>query len=113
MQQPQQQIILNWKTQSLEDQKISMANEYSGMAYQMQQNIAAKKRQVELFNKNIIPALKKNYESTLLAYEQNTEELFELYDGWETLNNTQFEYLDLLQELLSMQVELEKILEKK
>lgn len=104
---------LKWKAQSMEDQKVSMANEYSGMAYQMQQNIVAKKKQIELFDKNIIPALKKNYESTLLAYEQNTEELFELYDGWETLNSTQFEYLDQLQELLSMQVDLEKLLEIK
>ena len=52
-----------------------MVNEYSGMAYQAQQNIEAKKKQIALFNKNIIPALRKNYESTLLAYEQNTEEL--------------------------------------
>ena len=104
---------LKWKAQSMEDQKVSMANEYSGMAYQMQQNIVAKKKQIELFDKNIIPALKKNYESTLLAYEQNTEELFELYDGWETLNSTQLEYLDQLQELLSMQVDLEKLLEIK
>lgn len=104
---------LKWKAQSLEDQKVSMANEYAGMAYQMQQNIIAKKKQIELFDKNIIPALKKNYESILLAYEQNTEELFELYDGWETLNNTQLEYLGQLQELLSMQVDLERLLEIK
>jgi galactokinase/mevalonate kinase-like predicted kinase len=104
---------LKWKALSLEDQKVSMANDYSGMAYQIQQNIVAKKKQIELFDKNIIPALKKNYESTLLAYEQNTEELFELYDGWETLNNTQLEYLDQLQQLLDMQVDLEKLLEIK
>ncbi|QEC69247.1 TolC family protein [Panacibacter ginsenosidivorans] len=104
---------LKWKALSFEDQKVSMANEYSGMAYQMQQNIVAKKKQIELFDKNIIPALKKNYESTLLAYEQNTEELFELYDGWETLNNTQLEFLDQLDQLLSMQVDLEKVLEIK
>ena len=104
---------LKWKTQSLEDQKLSMANEYSGMAYQMQENIAAKKKQIGLFDKNIIPALKKNYEIMLLGYEQNTEELFELYDSWETLNDTQLEYLDQLQDLLRMQVELEKLLEVK
>ena len=104
---------LKWKALSLEDQKVSMANDYSGTAYQIQQNIVAKKKQIELFDKSIIPALKKNYESTLLAYEQNTEELFELYDGWETLNNTQLEYLDQLQQLLDMQVDLEKLLEIK
>ena len=48
-----------------------------------------------------------------LGYEQNTEELFELYDAWETLYMTQLEYLDQLQQLLVIQVELERILEIK
>jgi hypothetical protein len=34
-----------------------------------------------------------------------------LFDAWETLNMTQVEYLDQLQDLLKMQVELERILE--
>ena len=104
---------LNFKAQSLEEQKKSIANEYSGLAYQMQQDIESKKKQVHLFENNIIPALQKNYESTQLAYQQNTEELFELYDAWETLNNTQLEYIDQLQQLLSMEVDLEKLLEIK
>jgi len=104
---------LDFKAQSLQEQQAAMANEYSGAAYQMQQDIVAKKKQVALFENNIIPALRKNYQSNLLAYEQNTEELFELYDGWETLNNTQLEYLNQLQQLLSMQVDLEKLLEIK
>ena len=104
---------LRLKAQSLEEEKISMANEYSGMAYQMQQNILAKRKQVQLFENNILAALKKNYQSNLLAYSQNTEELFELYDAWETLNNTQLEYLNQLQQLLTMQVDLEKLLQIK
>jgi hypothetical protein len=36
-----------------------------------------------------------------------------LYDAWETLNMTQLAYVDLLGQLLVMQTELEKILEKK
>lgn len=102
---------LHFKTKSLEEQKASMANEFSGLAYQMQQNIGAKRKQVKLFEENIMPALRRNYESTQLAYGQNTSELFELYDAWETLNNTQLEYINQLQQLLSMQVDLEKILE--
>ena len=38
---------------------------------------------------------------------------FTFYDAWETLNMTQLEYLDQLQQLLLMQVELERILEIK
>ena len=48
-----------------------------------------------------------------LGYEQNTEEIFMLFDAWETLNMTQLEYLNQLQQLLTMQVELERIVEQK
>ena len=104
---------LRFKMQSLEEQKAAMAIDYSGMAYQLQQDITAKKKQVLLFENSILPALKKNYESTQLGYEQNTSELFELYDAWETLNNSEIEYFDQLQQLLSMQVDLEKLLQVK
>jgi outer membrane protein TolC len=104
---------LKWKAVALENQKQMMVNEYSGLAYGMQQDIVAKKKQLGLFENNIIPALRRNYQSVLLAYEQNTEELFTLYDAWETLNNTQLEYFDELKQLLDMQVNLEKLLEIK
>jgi outer membrane protein TolC len=104
---------LRWKAVSLESQKEAMANEYAGMANGIQQDMVAKQRQLQLFEKSIIPALRKNYQSMLLGYEQNTEELFALYDAWETLNSTQLEYLDQVQQLLSMQVNLEKVLEIK
>ena len=68
---------IRWKAQSLEEEKASMANDYSGKAYQLQQDLTAKKKQVQLFENNIIAALKKNYQSNLLAYQQNTAELFE------------------------------------
>jgi len=104
---------IRWKAESLKIEKASMANEFSGMAYQLQQDITAKQKQVQLFENNILAALRKNYQSNLLAYQQNTGELFELYDAWETLNDTELEYLDQLQQLLSMQVDLEKLLEIK
>jgi len=48
-----------------------------------------------------------------LAYEQNTEELFMLYDAWETLYMTQLEYMELLNQALRLQVTLERLMEKK
>ncbi|MEO6455857.1 MAG: TolC family protein [Ginsengibacter sp.] len=104
---------LKWKATALQSQKEMMAIEYSGMAYRMSNEMELKKKQLKLYEDNIIPALKNNYKTMQLAYSQNTEELFMLYDAWETLNMTQLEYLKLLQELLTMQVELERVLQIK
>jgi outer membrane protein TolC len=104
---------LKWKATSLTQQKQMLLNEATGMASGILKEIEVKKKQLKLYDDNIIPALRKNFQSIQLGYEQNTEELFMLYDAWETLNMTQLEYMDQLQQLLLMQTELEKILEKK
>ena len=100
-----------WRTEALNSQRQMIVNEARGMAYGMRTEVETKKRQIRLYESNIIPALRNNYKSMLLGYEQNTEELFMLFDAWETLNMTQVDYLDQLQQLLSLQVELERILE--
>jgi outer membrane protein TolC len=104
---------LKWKEESLNQQKQLLINEASGQAQGLLAAIASKKRQIQLFEQNIIPALRKNYQVLQLGYEQNTGELFELLDAWETLNMTQMEYLQQLQDLLDMQAEMDKILEQK
>ena len=100
-----------WRTEVLNSQRQMILNEARGMANGMRTEIETKKRQIRLYESNIIPALRNNFKTMLLAYEQNTEELFMLFDAWETLNMTQVEYLDQLQQLLSLQAELERILQ--
>lgn len=104
---------LKWKNESLQQQKKMILNESTGMAYGMRTDILNKNKQIKLYEDKILPALRRNYQTYQLAYEQNTEELFQLFDAWETLNMTQLEYLKQLQELLTMQVELERILQIK
>jgi outer membrane protein TolC len=104
---------LRWKANALQSQKEMMVNEYSGMAYGMLNEITLKKKQLKLYEENIIPALTNNDKTMQLGYEQNTEELFMLFDAWETLNMTQLEYINQLKELLLMQVQLERIQEIK
>jgi outer membrane protein TolC len=106
-------ISLDWKTEALNQQRQMMINTAVGMSYGIQTEIASRKKQIKVFEENIIPALKRNFQSLLLAYEQNTEELFTLYDAWESLNITQLEYLDEVRQLLLMQVELDRIREVK
>lgn len=104
---------LKWKAQSIEAKKQMIINQASGEANGLLSSINSKKKQLQLFEGNIIPALRRNYQTMQLAYEQNTGELFELFDAWQTLNMTQLDYLDQLQELLNLQVEMDKILEIK
>jgi len=104
---------LKWKADALQSQKEMLVNEYSGMAYGMLNEITLKKKQLKLYEENIMPALTNNYKTMQLGYEQNTEELFMLFDAWETLNMTQLEYINQLKELLLMQVQLERILQIK
>ena len=104
---------LQWKVEGLREEKATTTNEALGMAYSMKAMIEANTRQLSAYEQEIIPALRRNYQTMQLAYEQNTEELFMLYDAWENLNNAQQEYLNILQQLLVNQAELDRILEIK
>lgn len=104
---------LKWKASALQSQKEMMLNEYSGMAYGMRNELELKRKQLKLYDENIIPALKNNYKTMQLGYEQNTEELFMLYDAWETLYMTQLEYTELLNQALKLQVTIERLIERK
>lgn len=104
---------LRWKAVAQEKQREAIINEALGEAYGTKAEIEARKKQVKLYEQEIIPALRRNYQTTQLAYEQNAEKLFVLYDAWEQYNNIQMEYLDQLQQVLVLQAELERILEIK
>lgn len=104
---------LKWKASALQSQKEMMVNEYRGMAYGMRNELMLKTKQLKLYETNILPALQKNFSTMQLAYEQNTEELFMLYDAWEALYMSQLEYTELLNQALRTQVSLERIIENK
>lgn len=104
---------LVWQNEALRNQQQMIVNEISGMASSGITELELKKKQMTLYEQQIIPALRRNFQTMQLGYEQNTEELFELFDAWEALNMTQMDYLDQLQKGLQMQAELMKILELK
>jgi outer membrane protein TolC len=103
---------LEWKSQALQAQKEMMVNDMSGMAYGMRNELELKRKQLKLYDQTILPALKNNFKTMQLAYEQNTEELFMMYDAWEALNMKQMEYLDLMLRALQLQVTIDRIIEK-
>ncbi len=104
---------LVWQNEALRNQQQMIVNEASGMASSSFTELELKKKQMLLYEQQIIPALRRNFQTMQLGYEQNTEELFQLFDAWEALNMTQMDYFDQLQKALQMQAELMKIMEIK
>jgi outer membrane protein TolC len=104
---------LIWQNEALKNQQLMIINEATGMSANSYTELELKKKQMKLYEQQIIPALRKNFQTMQLGYEQNTEELFELFDAWEALNMSQMDYLDQLQNGLQMQAELMRILEIK
>lgn len=103
---------INYEIAAFQKQKESLVNETSGEIMSLQTQIKSKKLQVDLYKNNIIPALEKNYKTTLLAYDQNTEDLFSVLDAWQSLKLGRIEYLEQIKDLLLLQVEFEKQIEK-
>ena len=99
------------KNESLKYQKQMILNEATGMISGMKTELTNLKKQYELAQKFIIPALKRNYDTTILAWQNNTGDLFASLDAWEALNMAQIDALDKLQNILVAQVEIEKQLE--
>jgi len=101
------------KNESLEWQKQMIANEADGIIKGMNSEFLNLSKQYKITTENVIPALKKNYDTAIIAWQNNTGDLFVALDAWEALNMTQIEALDKLKSILTTQVEIEKQLETK
>ena len=93
-------------------EREGMLIETQGMVAQMLTDIRTMRTQLENYERRVIPTIRKNYDTQLIAYEQNKGDLFVVIDAWETLNMTQMDYLTRLQEYYRMIVSYERELEK-
>ena len=98
--------------EAMKSERSAILNEVQGMTASMASEIISLNKQMENYEKRIIPALRKNYETLMVSYEQNKEELPIVIDAWETLNVTQLQYLDTVQKYYELMVGYEKELEK-
>jgi len=101
------------KNESLNFQKEMTLNEATGMLESMKVEFTNVKRQLDNTNNYIIPSLKNNYSTALIAWQNNTGDLFIVLDAVEALNMAENDALDKLQMLLTIQVEIERQLEIK
>lgn len=103
---------IKFETSYLKLKREAIINETAGKIQQLRVEIINKRKQVEMYEKNIIPALEKNYNTSLISFEHMKEDLFMTIDAWMALKMARIEYLDLLGQLLKMQAEYERAIEK-
>ncbi|MGC1242602.1 MAG: TolC family protein [Chryseosolibacter sp.] len=103
---------MRYEIEAMRKGREAILIETRGMLAGMAAQITSMQRQLENYNTRIVPALRKNYQTLMLAYEENREQLPIVIDAWEALNMAQMDYLDKLQEYYLMIVSYEKELEK-
>lgn len=90
----------------------SILVETRGMLTGMTAQLVRMEQQLDNYKSRIIPALRKNYETLMIAYEENRESLPAVVDGWEAMNMAQLEYTEKLGEYYQMLVRYDKEVER-
>lgn len=103
---------MGFEAQALRKQREDVLNEAAGRLASLQTDLQLRRDQTRAFEKRILPALRRSYQATMLAYEQNTGQLFQVLEAWNTLKRTRLEYLNNLQQQLTQQIAYEKELEQ-
>ena len=103
---------LGYETQALRKQREAVLNDASGRLAGLRTDLGVRREQVVAYEKHILPALRRSYQATMLAYEQNTGQLFQVLEAWTTLKLTRLQYLDAIQQQLTQQIAYEKELEQ-
>ncbi|HZB14032.1 MAG TPA: TolC family protein [Chryseolinea sp.] len=103
---------MQYDIEAMKKNRESLLIEARGMLAGMANQLVRMQQQLQNYNGKIIPALRKNYEMVMLAYEENREQLPMVIDAWEAMNMAQLEYLEKLENYYNMIVNYEKELER-
>jgi hypothetical protein len=103
---------MNYEIEAMKKEQAGILLEAKGMITGMATQLKRMQQQLSNYQEKIIPALRKNYETLMLSYEENREQLPILIDAWEAMNMAQMEYLEKMQDYYSMIVRYEKEIEK-
>ncbi|HET9486742.1 MAG TPA: TolC family protein [Chryseosolibacter sp.] len=103
---------MQYEIEAMKKGRAAILIETQGMLAGMAAQIRSMEKQLDNYRTKIIPSLRRNYQTLMLAYEENREQLPIVIDGWEALNMAQLEYLDRQQDYYLMIVNYEKELEK-
>jgi cobalt-zinc-cadmium efflux system outer membrane protein len=97
--------------QAMQEERAAVVLETNGKLAGMSKQLQSMEHHLMGYQQSIIPALEKNFNAAMLAYEENRGQLTAVLEGWEALNMMQLEYFGTLEEYYTMMAEYEKELE--
>jgi len=103
---------IRYETEELQQKRKDLLNQATGQLASLQSQLISKQKQLDNYNRNIIPALQNSYKTALLAYDQNTGDLPTVLSSINDLQDARVAALDRFQDILNLQVAYEKELEK-
>lgn len=98
--------------QAMKQERAAILQETKGMLNRMGIQISNMKSQLARYENEILPALKRNYESLKISWEENREQLPMVLDGLEALTMAEQEYLEKKESLYIMIASYEKLIEE-
>lgn len=104
---------MRYSIEAMRNEREAMLIETENMVSSMLIDITTMQSRLGNFEKKILPALKKSFDVSNIAYEENRLDLPQVIAAWESLNMNRMAYLDELQAYYIMIADYEKEVEKK
>ncbi|MEJ1241710.1 TolC family protein [Chryseolinea sp. T2] len=102
---------IRYEIQSMRDERAAVLTETWGKLAGMSKQLQSMEHHLMGYKQSIMPALEKNFQAAMQAYEENRGTLLTVLDGWEAMNMMQLEYFETMDEYYQMVTEYEKELE--
>ena len=103
---------LGYEARAVQQQRAALLNDAAGRITTLQSDLRTKRQQLDNFEKGILPSLRKAYQVTLLAYQQNTAQLPAVVEALETWLQSRLQYLDTQNDLMNLHVRYDQELEQ-
>jgi outer membrane protein TolC len=98
---------MGFEIEAMQKEKLTMQLMAAQMIREKIIMLIYETRQLDNYDKNVLPSYRKNLESNLLAYRQNTGNFFVLLDAWNMLLMKELERTDKLGQVFTVQSEYE------
>ena len=103
---------LGYEARAVQQQRASLLNDAAGRITTLQSDLRVQREQLRNYEQGVLPALRKTYQVTLLAYQQNTAQLPAVVEALDAWLMARLQYLDTQYELMTLHVRYDQELEQ-